>query len=243
MTRLFRKTAAALALFTIELVFALGVYLACIMVFYFLARDILQGQNLTLDAVAFTFTDYLTTNTFTTVITVITFFASRNFITAAALTLIFYFLFVRKHKWYSLRVPVIALGSILLNLILKFFFNRPRPLLPHLVPSSGLSFPSGHAMVSASFYGLLIYLVHRHVTHKIWRIVLIILLAIFILLIGFSRVYLHVHYASDVLAGWAAGLLWVMLAIHLLERVEQYYRRKVNPLLKEDKPEVKIPEK
>lgn len=231
MTRLIRKSIAALALFTVELVFVWAIFITCIMVFFFLGREILEGEALHFDDRAFQWADSLGSAAFTQFMVVITFFASRYFITAVSLVLIFYFLFVRKHRWYSLKVPVIALGSISLNLILKFLFNRPRPLVPHLVESAGLSFPSGHAMISASFYGLILYLVWNHVAHKGLRMALTLLLVAMIILIGFSRVYLHVHYATDVMAGFAAGLLWVIIAIFSLRKMEKYSRRKLRPVV------------
>lgn len=231
MTKLFRKSIATLALFTVELVFIWALFLTCIMVFFFLSREILEGQNLHFDDRAFAWADSWGSVAFTKFMVVVTFFASRHFITAVSLVLIFYFLFVRRHRWYSLKVPVIAVGSITLNLILKFFFNRPRPLVPHLVESSGLSFPSGHAMISASFYGLLFYLVWMHVKQPVWRIFLLVMLVFIIILIGFSRVYLHVHYATDVIAGFAAGLLWVIIAIFSLRKLERYSRRKLKPMV------------
>lgn len=233
MTKFFRKSLAIFALFTFELLFIWAVFITCILLFFFLAREILEDQELNFDARAFAWADSLSTPLFNRFMTIITFFASRNFITIMSLGLIFYFLFVRKHRWYSLRVPVIALGSISLNLILKYIFNRERPLVPHLVQSYGLSFPSGHAMISASFYGLIIYLVWHHVKHPVWRWILIIFFMLFIILIGFSRVFLHVHYASDVLAGFAAGLLWVIIAIYLLKKIERYSRRNLNPIVEE----------
>jgi undecaprenyl-diphosphatase len=231
MTKLFRKSIATLALFTVELVFIWAIFLTCIMVFFFLSREILEGQNLHFDDRAFAWADSWGSIAFTKFMVVVTFFASRHFITAVSLVLIFYFLFVRRHRWYSLKVPVIAVGSITLNLILKFFFNRPRPLVPHLVESSGLSFPSGHAMISASFYGLLFYLVWMHVKQPVLRIFLLVMLVFIIMLIGFSRVYLHVHYATDVIAGFAAGLLWVIIAIFSLRKLERYSRRKLKPMV------------
>jgi undecaprenyl-diphosphatase len=231
MTKLIRKSVAALALFTVELVFIWAVFLTCIMVFFFLSRQILEGEALHVDDRAFAWTDSFGSAAFTKFMVVVTFFASRNFITTISLLLIFYFLFVRRHRWYSLKVPVIALGSISLNLLLKYFFNRPRPLVPHLVESSGLSFPSGHAMISASFYGLLVYLVWMHVKQPLLRISVLVMLIAMMVLIGFSRVYLHVHYATDVMAGFAAGLLWVIIAIFSLRKLEKFSRRKLKPVM------------
>ena len=233
MTKIFRKALAVFTLFTVELLFIWAVFISCLILFFFLAREILEDKEVNFDLKAFAWADSLGTPALDSFMTSITFFASRDFITGASLMLIFYFLFIRRHRWYSIKVPVIALGSISLNLILKFLFDRERPIIPHLVKSYGLSFPSGHAMISASFYGLLIYLVWVNVKEPFLRWTLVVALAIFILLIGFSRVYLHVHYASDVLAGFAAGLLWVIVAVYSLQKLERYSRRNIAPIVEE----------
>ena len=233
MTKVFRKALAVFTLFTVELLFIWAIFISCLILFFFLAREILEDKEVNFDLHAFAWADSLGTPAFDSFMTSITFFASRDFITGASIMLIIYFMFIKRHKWYSIKVPVIALGSISLNLILKFLFDRERPIIPHLVKSYGLSFPSGHAMISASFYGLLIYLVWHNVKHPFWRWTLIVALSLFILIIGFSRVYLHVHYASDVLAGFAAGLLWVIIAVYSLRKLEQYSRRNIAPIVEE----------
>ncbi|GAA4304431.1 phosphatase PAP2 family protein [Nibribacter koreensis] len=231
MTKRIRKFLASSALFTLELVVIWVVFLLCLVVFFWLAKEVLPGHELGFDRRAFAWADSINSTFLTELIKGVTFLASRHFITGAALMLIAYFLFVKKHKWYSLKVPVIAVGSISLNLLLKYLFNRPRPLIPHLVDSYGLSFPSGHAMISASFYGLLIYLVYNNVKNEVVRWSLIGFLSVLIMFIGFSRVYLHVHYATDVLAGLAAGLGWVILAVRLLRVIEKYSKRTLNPVV------------
>lgn len=224
---------ATIALFTLELVVMWAVFIFCLMLFFWLAHEVLPGRELKFDSRAFAWADSRNTAALTQFIKGVTFFASRYFITAAGLMLIAYFLFIKKHRWYSVKVPVIAVGSISLNLILKYLFDRPRPLVPHLVDAYGLSFPSGHAMISASFYGLLIYLVWKNVELAAWRFLIITLLVLLIIFIGFSRVYLHVHYATDVIAGIAAGLGWVMLAIFMLNRMEKFSKRTLGPTLNE----------
>src|SRR5688500_6369375 len=112
MTKLLRKAVAVLTLFTLELVLILGIILTCVVVFLWLGREILQGQEIAFDLKAFAWADSFSSSLFTRCMVFITFFASRNFITIASLALIFYFLFIRKHRWHSLRVPVIAIGSI-----------------------------------------------------------------------------------------------------------------------------------
>lgn len=109
-------------------------------------------------------------------------------------------------------------GSWLLNSMLKEIFKRSRPDIQHLVYAGGYSFPSGHAMVSASFYGMLGYLIWRNLrkrTKPSWYV--IVLTVILIFLIGISRIYLGVHFASDVAAGFAAGGAWLIACIIALE--------------------------
>ncbi len=230
---LYKKIIAETALFTVELVLVLLLFVACIIVFLYLSAQIADGEEVGIDEKAFAFAGYIQSPGLSSFIQFITFFASRHFLTPAALLLFAYFLFIRRHRWYTIKVPVVALGSILLNLVMKFFFDRQRPLAP-LVEASGLSFPSGHSMVAASFYGLLIYLVWKNVERPALRYTLIALISIFIVLIGFSRVYLRVHFATDVLAGFAAGFLWVIIGIWLLRRIERYTRKEIVPVVEEE---------
>ncbi|SMB90920.1 phosphoesterase PA-phosphatase related [Hymenobacter roseosalivarius DSM 11622] len=219
MTNALRRLVAGFLLFLTE--FAITLSLGVLGVVFFLAvsREVFDQDAARFDAQAFRWARDLLGTERQAWVETITFLASRNFITALGLSLIGWFLLRRRHRWYSLLIPVVALGSISLNLVLKNFYNRPRPLLP-LTSASGLSFPSGHAMISASFYGLLIYLVYTHVRRPAWRWLLIALLGLLILLIGLTRVYLRVHYATDVLAGFTAGIVWLLIAIPVLRRVE-----------------------
>ena len=231
--RLFKKIVAESALFTVELLIVWGLFLVCIIAFLIIGSEVLEGDPIAFDQAAFGFAKDIANPALSQFIKFITFFASRQFLTPAALLLVAYFLFIRKHRWYSLKVPVVALGSITLNIVLKFFFDRPRPITP-LVEASGLSFPSGHSMVAASFYGLLIYLVWHNVRNKAVRNLLIALLAVFVVLIGFSRIYLRVHYATDVVAGFAAGFLWVVVGIWSLRRIEKITRKEIAPVVEEE---------
>lgn len=229
----YKRIAAAFALFTVELILIWAVFLACITLFLYISAGILQQDMLGIDNAAFAFANQMQSAALHNFFKGITFFGSKDFLTPAALLLVFYFLFIRRHRWHSLKVPVIALGSITLNVILKYFFDRPRPLMP-VVEASGLSFPSGHTMVAASFYGLIIYLVWHHVERRPLRNILVVLLSIFIVLIGFSRIYLRVHYASDALAGFAAGFFWLVLGLWLLRRIEKFTRKEVTPVIEDD---------
>jgi len=157
----------------------------------------------------------------------VTFLGKHQFLIPANLLLIFYFLFVHKRTWFSIRVASVALSSLILMFTLKRIFHRKRPLVPLLEPAKGLSFPSGHAMMSVTFYGLLIYIISHTVKNQPLKRTLIFTLIALIAAIGFSRIYLRVHYASDVMAGYIIGLLWLLVALDVLYRLEEYNKRKM----------------
>lgn len=150
-----------------------------------------------------------------------TYFGTHNFLIPANLSLISYFLFIKRRSWFSLRIASIALSSLGMMFLLKALFKRNRPLYP-LEAAKGLSFPSGHAIMSITFYGLLIYIITQTIKDKPLKLSLIVSLIIFIQLIGFSRVYLRVHYASDVAVGYITGFLWLMISLNVLKQIENY---------------------
>ena len=124
---------------------------------------------------------------------------------------------------------VIAFAGIL-NGILKDFFHRARPDLHRLIEIGGYSFPSGHAMSAMAVYGALAFLLWRHIPTRMGRSILIILSAIMIFMIGISRVYLGVHYPSDIIGGYFASGFWLATAIWFYQRYKErrYNRQKLN---------------
>lgn len=152
----------------------------------------------------------------------ITFLGKHQFLIPANLILIFYFVVIKKQTWFSIRVITIAISSLVLMLLLKQLFQRKRPLSPLLKAARGLSFPSGHAIMAVTFYGLLIYILQHTVTNDWLKWILFILVVGLIISIGFSRIYLRVHYASDVLGGFIIGLLWLLISLAVLKWLEGY---------------------
>lgn len=107
---------------------------------------------------------------------------------------------------------IINLASIAaINEVIKYIMARPRPRVPHLVVEHGYSFPSGHAMASTAFYGFLIFLVFRYVNNRTARWVSIVILALIPPTIMFSRVFLGVHYMTDVCAGCFFSIAYLTL--------------------------------
>ena len=106
-----------------------------------------------------------------------------------------------------------------LNNLFKTIFKRQRPSILRLVGAGGYSFPSGHAMASVAFYGFLIYIVYKNVENKYLKFFLIFLMVLIILLIGLSRIYLGVHFASDVIGGFTLGLSYILAFIYVYEKI------------------------
>lgn len=236
MTRLFKRFLATFTLISLELAVLAGVAFVCVVIFLFMAKTVFIDHDHGLDHAAFEFARGHTTPDMTGFMKFVTFFASKNFLIIGSLSLAAIFMFYKKHRWDSVRIPVVAAGSTLLNQVLKYLFERPRPASAFL-EQSGMSFPSGHAMIGAAFYGLLIYLVWTKVRHSGLRWFLVVLLGIWVLLIGYSRIYLNVHYASDVLAGWSAGFLFLVSSLILLRRLEPKLAAEAEELVTEDTPD------
>ncbi|HXA02875.1 MAG TPA: phosphatase PAP2 family protein [Cytophagaceae bacterium] len=232
--KILRRALALLTLFSVEIIFIWVVFLGSLLIFSKVVGEVFIEKEQGFEAKAFAFTSHIASPMMTQTMLGISLLASVEFISGVAAGIFVYFLFIRKHAWYSLRIPVVALGSISLNLIMKWLFDRPRPALEHLTEVSGLSFPSGHAMMSFSFYGLLIYLIFENIKNRSLRYVLCFVLLILMHLIGLSRVYLHVHYASDVLAGFALGTVWLIICLFILKKIENYSKSKLDPVIESE---------
>tara|TARA_R110002051_G_scaffold36059_2_gene78679 strand:- start:1981 stop:2709 length:729 start_codon:yes stop_codon:yes gene_type:complete len=126
-------------------------------------------------------------------------------------------------RWkYIAQISLVLILATLSNIILKRFIDRARPGIEHLVVVKTLSYPSGHAMSAMAFYGFMIYLVHRYKMNTYLKMALYIFLVLLILSIGISRIYLGVHFPSDVAGGFIAGLIWVIFCILIFDLVEVF---------------------
>lgn len=114
------------------------------------------------------------------------------------------------------QIVVIVISSSAINIILKALINRPRPFGEALVRVTFHSFPSGHAMSAMVFYGLMIYFLFKFINSLGTKLILTLVCVIMIFLIGISRIYLGVHYPTDVIAGYTAGLASLSVSVMLL---------------------------
>ncbi len=139
--------------------------------------------------------------------------SSYMIITVTILTI---FLFKNKRKGIFVSINLILV--VLINQLLKFAIQRDRPFGVAIMIEKGFSFPSGHSMVSTAFYGFLIYLVYRYCQNNKLKYSFIFGLSCLIFLIGISRVYLGVHYMSDVVAGFFLSIAYLILYIRIVNR-------------------------
>ncbi len=221
------KRSEAITLLSAELLLVFIVFAVSLGLLIVVIREIFYHKENTIDQKAFDYLSPHVTHVNTAIMQCFTFLGSHYFLVPAFLLLFTFYFFIRKNKWYFIKLVTIALSNLILMFGLKFLFNRPRPLIPLLKEVPGLSFPSGHAFMSLTFFGLIIYIVYRDVKNKRLKWIIIIILVIIILLVGLSRVYLRVHYASDVIAGYCFGMLSLLILMWMLRYIEQYNAKRV----------------
>jgi len=143
-------------------------------------------------------------------------------------TLIFMALFTillsyRHHRREAYLFILVILMGFVINFVLKNIIERPRPDISPLINESTYSFPSGHAMNSFVFYVTLSFYIYHFTRRKILSLIITLISLVTILLIGFSRVYLGIHYPSDILAGYTVGFWWFVTAL-VIEKTLDFYQ-------------------
>lgn len=146
-----------------------------------------------------------------------------GYLIVLALAILVTAIYFKDWKYILQTVFVLFLAS-LSNVVLKRLVDRARPGIEHLVVVETLSYPSGHAMSAMAFYGFLIYLFSRFKISFLLKSFIIFLLIVVILSIGMSRIYLGVHFPSDIVGGYIAGAIWVFFCI-LLFNLGEVFRR------------------
>ncbi|MFM1652211.1 phosphatase PAP2 family protein [Brevibacillus sp. B_LB10_24] len=129
--------------------------------------------------------------------------------------------FVLRHRSELVLFIAAVGGAALVNDFLKHLFQRERPTLHRLVEETGYSFPSGHSMGAFALYGILVFLLWKHIPSRIGRALLLLFGAAMILGIGWSRIYLGVHYPSDVIGAYLASGVWLTASIWVYQRYRE----------------------
>ncbi len=196
----------------------------CVVAFIGILQNVFRQETLKIDKTVYQFVVInLRREPLTVIMKAITNFGEAYFlITISLLTIIF-----AKDKKIGIWITVNLVISAGLNLLLKNIVQRPRPEGYRLIEEYGYSFPSGHSMVSIAFYGLITYLIWKKMKNKHCKYILCTIVSILPVLIGFSRIYLGVHYASDVLAGFLLSISYLIVFTTI---IKPYVEKKENIL-------------
>lgn len=187
----------------------------CILITVLIAEDVMEKEIMELDTIGYKImSEHIISDTITPIAKAITQFGGAMFL----ITLSIILLLIIKNKKIGILIWINLAISTILNQILKNIIQRPRPTEFRIINENGYSFPSGHSMASAAFYGFLIYLIYKKVKNKYLKWTLISLLSILIILIGASRVYLGVHYTSDVIAGILISTSYLIMFISIIKK-------------------------
>lgn len=182
----------------------------CLIGFLALAEDVFNKEIMKGDIIGYKMVSTFLISDFATPIAkFITNFGGAIFLIILTILL----LVVLKNKKVGLSICINLVVVTILNQLLKRLLQRPRPTEFRIIEETGYSFPSGHSMVSMAFYGYLIYLIYRFVKNKYLKWISIVLLSLLICLIGISRIYLGVHYTSDVLGGFLISISYLVIYI------------------------------
>ncbi|MCC6178947.1 MAG: phosphatase PAP2 family protein [Chloroflexi bacterium] len=207
-----------LAAFGLLLVLGFILAVGASFIFAELADEVSEGETLPVDMAALLWLRQFQSGALDVAAQVVSAFGSEGL--AVILVVIIGTLIWQRRWGAAISLFIVTAGAQFLNDVLKLLFQRTRPAPVDfaLLPGQSFSFPSGHAMVSAAAYGFLGYLVWRLLRGWL-RWTLIVVLAVLVVLIGLSRMYLGVHYLTDVVAGYLAGFIWVdavVIAGHVL---------------------------
>lgn len=190
-----------------------------LLVFAKLSSDVMMGRAGYVDALIGDWILSYVSEQLTPVMIAVTFLGNAKVVALIFLSVIGMLIFAAKRQWEAIVLTVSVLGGWGLNEGLKVLFNRDRPAFQQLVEVDGYSFPSGHAMVAWYFYGFLGYMWYTYLKNRgkpYWYVPVV--TGTVILFIGLSRIYLGVHYASDVLAGYIIGAIWLAVCLFFFHK-------------------------
>ena len=183
--------------------------------FLALAEDVFNKEIMSGDIIGYKLVStFLISNFATPIAKFITNFGGAIFL----ITLTIVLLVLIKNKKIGISIFSNLVIVTILNQLLKAILQRPRPTEYRIVEETGYSFPSGHSMVSMAFYGYLIYLIYKYVKNKYIKWISIVLLSILVCSIGISRIYLGVHYTSDVLGGFLISMSYLVIYISAVNK-------------------------
>ena len=187
----------------------------CLIGFLALAEDVFNKEILNGDIIGYKIvSEFLISDFATPIAKFVTNFGGAIFL--LGLTIILFVCIKNRKIGVSILSNLVIIT--VLNQLLKIILQRPRPTDYRIIEETGYSFPSGHSMISMAFYGYLIYLIYKYVKNKYIKWISIVLLSILICSIGVSRIYLGVHYTSDVLGGFFISISYLIIYISAVNK-------------------------
>ena len=199
----------------------LGLFAGAMLLFVMLVHEVFWEKEEDVDEYVFDFLSSYISPGLTNFMKGVTYFASGRFLQISYAILFLFYLLINKNIKRAFEIAAIGIGGFVINYFMKLSFQRIRPPHPLIDPLKNFSFPSGHATSGFIFYGLLVYLIWKTDIPNIYKYIISALLLLFAVLIGFSRVYLRVHYTSDVVGGFCIGLAWLLLTTYVFERLKK----------------------
>jgi undecaprenyl-diphosphatase len=202
---------------------ALIISVLSLFVFSFIAFIISAKEITQFDSTVISFVQGFENPGLTMIMKIFSIIGDTTAVIVLSLVVLLFLYFVLKHRTELVLFVAAIIGSAVLNLILKYFFQRTRPDIHRLVEIAGYSFPSGHAMNACTVYTIISFLLWHNIQNRTGRIILIVISAIMIISIGLSRIYLGVHYPSDVIGGYFASGFWLAIAIWFFQKYQDKY--------------------
>ena len=198
---------------SIRLPIALALCIGFGAVFGFIAFAISNESIAPFDTAVIGFVQGLEIMWLTTFMKFISWIGSGYFVAPIAVIGFVVLFFVLHNRPQAFLFIVVIAGSVIFNSLLKKYFKRERPEIHRIIEENGLSFPSGHSMMAIALYAIFVFIAWHYIKTLGGRAVLLLLSAFMIIIIGTSRIYLGVHYPSDVIGGFAVSALWVTIAV------------------------------
>lgn len=214
------------------LLLALGLTVASFFIWLFaeLAEELLENELRNFDDAIVGFFKSVQNPALDSVYIFITELGSVWFLTTLSVVTLFLLWFKAKDKWGILFFLIAVGGGALLTTLLKNLYGRGRPSINEEIDAIGFSFPSGHSMGSLIYYGFIAYFIVRGRVNKGKKALFLSILGVLVVLIGTSRIYLGAHFPSDVLAGYVAGAIWLILCLLALEWAQWQSGSHVRPV-------------
>jgi undecaprenyl-diphosphatase len=196
---------------SLSLLLGLAAAIGALIFFGWLTDEVLEGETRHFDEATRAAVHQLASPALTAIMRGLSFIGSTISLTIATIAVVVRF---AMQKWgrEAKLFAITMIGAALLNLTLKLTFKRARPVpFFNLTAPETYSFPSGHSLMSCCFFGALAAIVTARIKRKRLRVIVWMLASVMFLSIGFSRIYLGVHHTTDVIAGFVAALIWILI--------------------------------